>query len=86
MPKKIATTYQPDTLRTVIERLDRLTGRLKAISVWMEEVGCQELEITNHSSMIQGLEYAEAFGQAAERAADNFRLGEPKSRVVVEKE
>lgn len=86
MPKKIATTYRAETLSTVIERLERLTGRLKAIAVWMEEEGRTELEITNHSSMIQGLEYAEAFGQAAERAADNCRLGEPKSRVVVEKE
>lgn len=86
MPKKIATTYRVETLSAVIERLERLTGRLKAIATWMEEEGRTELEITNHSSMIQGLEYAEAFGQAAERAADNCRLGEPRSRVVVEKE
>ena len=86
MPKKIATTYRPEMLSSVIERLDRLSGRLRAVSTWLEEEGRTELEITNHSSLIQGLEYAEAFGQAAERAADNCRLGEAISRVVVDKE
>ena len=75
MPRVIKKTYKPEMLRSIIERLDRLSGRLRAVATWMDEEE-QTLAIANHKSMLKGLEFAEAFGQAAERAVDNSRLDE----------
>ena len=80
MPRLIKKTYRPEMLRSIIERLDRLSGRLRAVATWMEEEE-QTLPITNHKSMLQGLQYAEAFGQAAERAVDNWRLDETEQHI-----
>ncbi|MCA9248953.1 MAG: hypothetical protein KDA42_17625 [Planctomycetales bacterium] len=76
MPIKPFEPYTAERLQTVIERLDRLAGRLRAVHDWMEEEGVDSLEITNHKSMIKGLEFAEAFGHASERAVDNYRLSD----------
>jgi len=80
MPRKIETPYTVDMLQSVIDRLDRLSGRLRAVRQWIEDEGLEELPITNHRSMVQGVEFAEAFGQAAERAVDDFRIGQVQAR------
>lgn len=75
MPKMIYKPYTPDMLESLVDRLERLSGRIRAIAAWMEEEELEEMEITNSKSMLLGIEHAEAFGQAAERARDNYRLG-----------
>ncbi len=74
MPAKPIEPYSPQKLLSLIQRLDRLSGRLRAVATWMEQEEQEMLLITNHKSMVKGLEFAEAFGHAAERAVDNFRL------------
>ena len=76
MPVKPFEPYSAERLDTVIDRLERLSGRLKAVRDWMKQEDVESLQITNHKSMLKGLEFSEAFGQASERAADNHRMGE----------
>lgn len=76
MPRTIATTYRPEMLTSVVDRLERLAGRLRAVADWMEEGQIESLTITHHRSLTNGLRMAETFGQAAERAVDDYRLGD----------
>ena len=52
----------------------------------MEQQQPGELMISNHKSMVKGLEFAEAFGHAAERAVDNYRLTGPANTATDDQE
>ena len=75
MPVKPFEPYSSDRIENVVERLERAAGRLRAVATWMEEEEVEQILVTNHKSLIKGLEFAEAFGYAAERAVDNHRFG-----------
>lgn len=82
MPTKPFEPYTPERITNVVKRLDRLSGRLRAVAAWMDEQGASSLQVTNHKSMVKGLEFSEAFGYAAERAVDNERLTELDKKAV----
>lgn len=64
-------------LKSLVTRLERVSGRLEAVRTQMEMGDVDRLFIFNAPTMSLAIEYAESFGTEAEKSWDAHESGDP---------